>query len=134
MPLRGVPCWCKGEHVLLIVNRRGGHVLVDARHHLAVTLVGAPTQIGQDSRRRIRRLAGGEADPHVVTDAGFAGRVDLSRRELRYENTRFNPCAAAHADHVAGRQELLYAVQDVEVHDAHQFEAAPLRQPGQGRR
>jgi hypothetical protein len=40
------------------------------------------------------------------------------------------PSAVAQAQHVAGIQELIHPVQDVEVDDAHQFDAAPLRQPG----
>ena len=103
---------------------------VDAFDHPARPLLGGGAHLGEERVRRGAR----ESDAHVVGDAGLAGRVDLQRREFRHEHARFQAGAGLQPDQPPRFEELVDAVEDVEIDDAGGRQSRLARQPGEFRR
>lgn len=121
------------QHIGLVGDRHGVKIGVQTGNDGAVAVGGEPAQLLGDGLHPRRDGAAAEADAHMVGNAGFARRIDLAVGEFGQEKAGLDAGATPHPDQLAGFQKLIHAVEDIEIHDAHELVTPLLGQPGQTR-
>ena len=96
---------------------------------------------GRLRAHRVRELAGAgrnfsgvEAEPEMVGDAGFSGRVDRYVGQLLEKHARFDSAGVVDVEFLGAFAELLDGVEHVEVDDPGRQPAGLLREVGDIRR
>ena len=118
----------------MVVNGDRLQISIDTRDQTLIALCHPAAHIGQDTGHRPGYLAGGETNAHVVRDPWFAGRVDFTGGEFGNEHAGLYAGAGSNPHRLTGVQELVHAIQHIEIDNAHQLEAASFCQPRQRRR
>ncbi len=130
MALGGVAAGGERRHVFVEIERGGREERVDQFDDPAGALGGGIFQRGGEHGFGFGNGAGGEADAHVVGDAGFAGGIDFAVSQFPDEGAGFDAADAADVEQPGGFEEFVRRVEHVEIDDPGGEPAGFTAQPG----